>query len=287
MKIIRILTTLVLVFCCLAFAGCDIAPRIIKLEITAPEQFDIGAGETSDELGVRVTGTKDWTLSNINVIVGDPSILQVDFEKSIKSAMYISFRIRGMQTGSTTLSFETKDGRIKSNVMTVTVYQPFTSIEFADTSDVVLNGLTDEVELRFETKSGDEPVESPRNLKFVSEDPDVVSAVYAINADGENVCLVSPVSYGETYVYVQSFDGSIKSQRIKITVTVKDSSSDGNGSGDSTETPDFVLNVSTKKIHHPTCYTIKNMKPENRKEVNGTVDAYLADGYTYCNTCFK
>ena len=49
----------------------------------------------------------------------------------------------------------------------------------------------------------------------------------------------------------------------------------------------FVLNISSKKIHKPTCSGAKNMKEENKKTVNGAeVKSYLNDGYEYCGNCF-
>lgn len=50
---------------------------------------------------------------------------------------------------------------------------------------------------------------------------------------------------------------------------------------------EYVVNVSSKKIHLSSCASVSQMKPENRKEFSGDVDTLLADGYSFCNICFK
>ncbi len=52
-----------------------------------------------------------------------------------------------------------------------------------------------------------------------------------------------------------------------------------------TYTYDYVLNTNTKKIHDPSCSLADSMKPENRQEYVGTIDALVADGYTSCGNC--
>lgn len=270
---IKAVVSFALALCCLFFVGCDVLQSIVELEITAPVQLELLIGDTSEDAdGVRVTGMKDWQLSDVTVVIEDPTIVAVEYEKSVKSAMFIGFKIVALKAGSTRITFETRDGRVKSNPMTVTVSHPFSSIELLENAEIFLNGLTDTREVPFEVKKDGVAVSCPDDLIFVSDDPSVVTVAYATDEDGADVCLLTPVSYGDTYVSVQSSDGEISSERIKVTVT---------------EPADFILNISTKKIHYPTCHTIKNMNPENRKAVYGSADSYLDDGYTHCNTCFK
>ena len=48
----------------------------------------------------------------------------------------------------------------------------------------------------------------------------------------------------------------------------------------------YVLNISSKKIHLPTCSSVDDMKPENRKDYTGETAPLLEQGYTTCGTCF-
>ncbi len=50
----------------------------------------------------------------------------------------------------------------------------------------------------------------------------------------------------------------------------------------------FVLNISSKKIHKPTCSGAVNMSEKNKKLVNDSdLKGYLDNGYEYCGNCFK
>ena len=48
---------------------------------------------------------------------------------------------------------------------------------------------------------------------------------------------------------------------------------------------DYVLNTGTKKIHYPSCSSAINMKEENRREYQGSIDDLLAQGYSCCGVC--
>lgn len=47
----------------------------------------------------------------------------------------------------------------------------------------------------------------------------------------------------------------------------------------------FILNTNTHRIHYPDCRAIRDMNPENMKEVHGTVEQFRAEGYTPCGIC--
>lgn len=48
---------------------------------------------------------------------------------------------------------------------------------------------------------------------------------------------------------------------------------------------DYVLNTNTKKFHDPSCSSVKDMKPKNRKDVHESRDKIIADGYQPCKKC--
>ncbi len=48
----------------------------------------------------------------------------------------------------------------------------------------------------------------------------------------------------------------------------------------------YILNINSKKIHHPTCGSVKKMKEENKKAYNGDIDSLFDQGYTTCGNCF-
>ena len=50
---------------------------------------------------------------------------------------------------------------------------------------------------------------------------------------------------------------------------------------------DYILNISSKKIHLPSCASVSQMKKENRKEFSGEAGALTEDGYSFCGICFN
>ena len=47
----------------------------------------------------------------------------------------------------------------------------------------------------------------------------------------------------------------------------------------------YVLNTDSKKIHLPSCRTIKKLKPSNRAESDAPISEIKAQGYTPCKVC--
>lgn len=48
---------------------------------------------------------------------------------------------------------------------------------------------------------------------------------------------------------------------------------------------EYVLNVSSHKIHLPTCQGVKDMAEHNKEYYSGDVSVLLTEGYTYCQGC--
>ena len=47
----------------------------------------------------------------------------------------------------------------------------------------------------------------------------------------------------------------------------------------------YVLNLSSKKFHDPSCRQVNTIKDTNRSDFTGTRDELLAQGYTPCGGC--
>lgn len=48
---------------------------------------------------------------------------------------------------------------------------------------------------------------------------------------------------------------------------------------------DYVLNTNTRKFHYPSCSSVNDMSPKNKKEVRMTRDEIIAQGYKGCQRC--
>lgn len=49
--------------------------------------------------------------------------------------------------------------------------------------------------------------------------------------------------------------------------------------------PTYILNISSKKFHIPTCDSVAKTKEKNKKEFFGTRDELLNSGYSPCGSC--
>ena len=60
-----------------------------------------------------------------------------------------------------------------------------------------------------------------------------------------------------------------------------------NSSSGETEEEDvtYILNISGKKFHLPTCSSAASMKEENKRTYTGSREALIEDGYTPCGSC--
>lgn len=47
----------------------------------------------------------------------------------------------------------------------------------------------------------------------------------------------------------------------------------------------WILNTNTKKVHNPTCNSVKQMKEKNKKESNLSPEELKKKGYSACNNC--
>lgn len=48
----------------------------------------------------------------------------------------------------------------------------------------------------------------------------------------------------------------------------------------------YILNTNTMKIHTSSCYTTKDMDPENKQEVQGKLEDFISQGYEVCKKCY-
>lgn len=278
MKFTKIAVSLLLVICSLLSVGCSLSYfDITALDIIMPAQIDLFAGETTETIILRVTSAGDWDISDIRAVVADESIVRVQYAKDARERSAVRLEVKGLKEGITSFFFETTDGKVRSNIITVIVGPAYTSIKFYNSEDVVLHGINDNADVSFLVLRGNKPIECPDDLQIISENPEVAEIVYTGTVDGMETCAIVPISHGETYVYLQSSDGKIRTEKLKVLVI--------QNKGD--DPIYFVLNIGTKKIHRHDCGSIKTVDSENKLGVWGSLDAYYEQGYTKCGNCFE
>lgn len=277
MKITKI-AIILLVICSLLSVSCSWNYfGITDLNIMMLPQVEVFAGETTENMVVRVASIGNWDSSEIKVVVADHSIVNIDYARDVFDKNAINFDIKALKKGVTSFFFETTDGRVRSNVITVVVSAAYSEIKVQNSEDIVLRGLFDSAELSFLVLKGNYAIPCPTDVQIISENPEVAEIVYTGTVDGVETCFITPCSQGETYVYLQSGDGEIKTKKIKVLVI----------HGEGEEPIYFVLNTGTKKVHQHDCYTIKKIDSENQRGIWGSIDPYLEQGYKKCENCFE
>lgn len=51
------------------------------------------------------------------------------------------------------------------------------------------------------------------------------------------------------------------------------------------EKTDYVINISSKKVHKPSCSSVKDIKENNKGKYYGYLSDLLSDGYSACKSC--
>ncbi len=74
----------------------------------------------------------------------------------------------------------------------------------------------------------------------------------------------------------------------------KETSGSGNSNFNTHDNPDqqetedtWVLNTNSKKIHYPSCSSVKKIAPKNYSTSSKSLDTLKPKGYTTCGICFK
>ena len=107
----------------------------------------------------------------------------------------------------------------------------------------------------------------------------VILEAYSVEDEGDEVCF-------NVYVYnVQPriiIDYATGENWLSTDPAPTEKPIDGAGK---VEEKSYILNKRNKKIHIPTCSSVKSMSEANKQEYTGSIDDLLSDGYTACGNC--
>lgn len=176
-RLLSILTLLVMVF---SLASCDASDfesnssetsstGITELKLSFDKSpIELEAGD--DEGGYfTVKGNDDFSLDDIEFVSTDASVATFEYdETALKTCVY--YKINALKAGTTTVYAQTKDGKVKTAEMTVTVtgylyhIEKFDDISVGATRRMVLRTTVDEA--YFLSMSEDEVASM---LKFITE----------------------------------------------------------------------------------------------------------------------
>ncbi len=137
----------------------------------------------------------------------------------------VSNEVKVIISKQETLEFKITFSNEKINIETISgnVEIQVKSITFSNTFDIDFYNLIETATNYFsvEISPEGEAADFSTLLDFISEDTKVATIEYDEDSPNSRRAIISPVSAGETYVYIQSKDGKVKSERIKVIVDVE------------------------------------------------------------------
>lgn len=257
------------------------APTLVTEDISNNTFY---VGKTYKDFTTEVTGILDITQKEVNVIVDDCSVAEITFEK--KKTLFsneIVFSISALKVGTTSFYFEIPEDNLKSNPIEINILQNISAINFSDTSDI---SLFDESEDRcfFSIDYNEYASDLLESIEFISENPEVATIKYDEDSWFSESCIISGISPGETLIYIQTKDGSVQSQKIKV-IIINDSADEEPPTTTTTE-PEPEDNGKTvyvtpygKKYHYSKSCAGKNASETSEQSAKITHDP--------CKKCVK
>lgn len=151
-------------------------------------------------------------IHTIKFVNADDDGIRNEIRMKISKQETLKFRIT---CSGNEINIETLSGDIDIQVK---------SIKFSDTTDVEFHYSSnpDTVYFSVEISPEDEEADYSTLLDFVSENPKVATIEYDKDSSISQKVIIAPVSDGETYVYIQSKDGTVKSEKIKVVVDIEE-----------------------------------------------------------------
>lgn len=170
------------------------------------------------------------------------------------------------------------------NTSSTNTPKTFQSIKFSDTSDI--NFSYDwQYEIReFNIEPSENSDQIDNILEYVSENPEVATIEKSYT---KNQCKIKPINPGETYVYIETKDKSVQSEKVKIIFKKKENEI----SKESTKTETSTNNTSIDNSR--TVYTTPNGKKYHySKECAGknaktTTENSAKKHYSPCKKCVE
>lgn len=272
---------------CLIFmlTACDESPKSetgissLTSEDLSDKEFYAGVNHGSYELSVLCS--KEYDENSIQVVIEDKSIIEVTYEYS--DGIWFTgfkFNINCLKPGTTSFYFETIDSIIKSDPIEITVKENISSITLSETDEITIYSWQDDESISFEYESAHFISETENVFSFISENPDV--ATFEYDKDGSwlsDYCVITPVNSGETYIYIQTKDGSIQSQKLKIIVPEEETEIESN---DIEENNDYeepqssgktvYITPTGEKYHNSSACAGKNAIARDYNDVSGYYD---------------
>lgn len=173
---------------------------------------DIDLGMISHDSTNTFNSVLNKGIHTVKFVNADDSSISSEIRVKISKQQTLDFKIT---CSDDKINIETLSGDIDIQVK---------SIKFSDTSNVEFyySGYPDTNSFSVEISPEGEETDYSTLLDFVSENPKVATIEYDKDSSISQKVIITPVSDGETYVYIQSKDGKVKSEKIKVVVDIEE-----------------------------------------------------------------
>ena len=115
----------------------------------------------------------------------------------------------------------------------------------------------------------------------------VLMEAYSIEDDGAGVTFCVFVYNVQPGIFIHYLTGDSSNVSTDFPDDDKDSTDDGKQDAQLNKEQLYVINISTKKFHLPTCSYAEKLKEDNREERTTTAQALLDEHYSACGVCLK
>lgn len=108
---------------------------------------------------------------------------------------------------------------------------------------------------------------------------------YSVDDKGDSISFNVYVYNNQPGVIINYADGTSHLPSETDTQNSTTSNSSSRQTSSDAQVTEYVVNVNNKKVHLPSCSSVKNIKEQNKKTVTDSLAHLIQEGYTPCNTC--
>ncbi len=238
-------------------------------------RIELSVGETK-RIVFKVEAYSSLSESTFKPVVINSDILDIEYDLSGNG--YVYYNITAKSAGITEVYVELSGTTVRSEVIRVTVNEkaPDYIVGAVGESGVsVIAGRT--TEICFAILGSDF---SESDLNIVVDDSKIAKLTYKSTSGIYVYYTLEGLSSGNAEVHLETADGSVKSDTVKVAVIkVADTT------GDNSETTSYIANASSKVFHLLTCHNVDRISTENKLYFECDREELLAQDYSPCEVC--
>lgn len=193
----------------------------INVEYTSElfdSDYDVDIYADNDNVGTITHGNTDTFDSILN-----KGIHTIKFVNADDNSICNEIKVKINKQETLKFKITCNDDKIDIETLSGDIEIQVKSINFSDTSDInfYYSYSSENNSFSVETNPESKITDNIELLDFVSENPKIASIEYEKNSSYTPRVIITPIANGETYVYIQSKDGTVQSEKIKVVVDIE------------------------------------------------------------------